>query len=88
MNCSEKDRYTCNVEKMGCDGCAHKEPIDDVRLLREHLKELNVWNHKIEKYLDNIEENLVEMQKSKEYYLKMYAESNNMFVGKGVKNGN
>ena len=25
MTCKEKDRDTCNVEKMGCEGCAYYE---------------------------------------------------------------
>ena len=37
MNCTEKDRDYCNVEKMGHEGCAYAEEID---VLREKIKKL------------------------------------------------
>ena len=35
MKCTEKDRQTCNVEKMGHTGCAYAELLD---VLPEKLK--------------------------------------------------
>lgn len=27
MKCTDKEQATCNVEKMGCDGCYYKEDL-------------------------------------------------------------
>ena len=35
MKCTEKERQSCNVEKMGHDGCAYAELLD---VLPEKLK--------------------------------------------------
>ena len=28
MKCTDKERQTCNVEKMGCEGCYYNEDND------------------------------------------------------------
>lgn len=35
MNCTEKEQETCQVEKMGCEGCAYNTSIDEENALKE-----------------------------------------------------
>ena len=37
MKCTDKEQETCNVEKLGCEGCAYAEEID---VLREKVEKL------------------------------------------------
>lgn len=38
MKCTDKERQTCNVEKMGCEGCYYNEDNDrDINKLIEEL---------------------------------------------------
>lgn len=37
MRCTDKERETCQVEKMGCEGCAYNEKTAD-----EMFKELRI----------------------------------------------
>lgn len=39
MKCTDKERQTCNVEKMGCEGCYYNEDNDrDIEILEEFIK--------------------------------------------------
>ena len=39
MKCTDKERQTCNVEKMGCEGCYYNEDNDrDIEILEKELK--------------------------------------------------
>lgn len=39
MKCTDKERQTCNVEKMGCEGCSYNEDNDrDIETLEKELK--------------------------------------------------
>lgn len=39
MTCKEKDRDTCNVEKMGCEGCFYNKASNEEA---EELKEITI----------------------------------------------
>lgn len=82
MTCTEKDRDTCNVEKMGCEGCFYnrasneevEELIEDMtkvspeKLNKEALKLYNT----IMRILDE-RDNLI---KERDYYKARYLEFN------------
>ena len=38
MRCTSKERETCMVEKMGCDGCFYKGNCDDSTEIKKELK--------------------------------------------------
>ena len=39
MKCTDKERQTCNVEKMGCEGCYYNEDKNrDIEILEEFIK--------------------------------------------------
>lgn len=39
MKCTDKERETCNVEKMGCEGCYYNEDKNrDIEILEEFIK--------------------------------------------------
>lgn len=39
MTCKEKDRDTCNVEKMGCEGCFYNKTSNEEAEREIHEKE-------------------------------------------------
>ena len=55
MECEEKDREYCQVEKMGCEGCYYNE-------------------------IDKLKKEIEELIKERDYYKKMYNESQKFFV--------
>lgn len=50
MKCTEEERNTCNVEKMGHEGCAYAEEIDVLREKNKRLKKERDYYK--EKYLE------------------------------------
>lgn len=48
MNCTDKDQDTCNVEKMGCTGCAYydyEDVIKELVQIENRLNQLSEENH-------------------------------------------
>lgn len=72
--CTEKEKDTCRVERLGCEGCYYNtnEPIED-------LKKQNKWAYN---YILELENKIKEIEKERDYYKKMYLEFNNYFIKK------
>lgn len=64
MFCTEENRNSCNVEKMGCQGCAYNNEEDMLKTIENLQKENEV------------------LQKERDYFKKMYLETNNIFLQK------
>ena len=41
MTCNEKIRETCNVEKMGCEGCAYYKKEDQEKPNKQKKEEID-----------------------------------------------
>lgn len=58
MKCTEKEQETCQVEKMGCEGCAYDEPlIRELTEIEYKLNKLSRQNNLILKIDTSIIEN-------------------------------
>ena len=75
--CTEKERDTCRVERLGCEGCYY-----NTNALLEDLKKQNEWAYR---YILDLENRLNEETTSKKYYKERYLEFNNAFVKGGGK---
>lgn len=96
MICSSKERETCNVEKMRCEGCAYYDGIslEDVLEGKECLREIisNTYAegkakklNNVLKYLNNLEQQIDDLKTQRDYYKARYLEFNNAFIQGGRK---
>ena len=72
--CTEKEKNTCRVEKLGCNGCYYNG--DNVL---KDLKKQNEWAYN---YILELENKLKEIEIEQDYYKKMYLDFNNYFIKK------
>ena len=72
--CTEKERETCRVERLGCEGCYYNsdKPLED-------LKRQNKWAYS---YILELEKENNKLKTEKDYYLERYKEFNNYFINK------
>ena len=80
MICSEKERESCNVEKLGCEGCYYNKPRGEE--IKEYLKEI-ISNTYAEgkaiklnqalKYIDYLEQENSELKIQRDYYKREYS---------------
>ena len=70
--CTEKEKNTCRVERLGCKGCYYNS---DYSL--EDLKKQNEWAYN---YIVELENKLKELEIERDYYKKMYLDFNNYFI--------
>lgn len=82
MTCKEKDRDTCNVEKMGCEGCFYnktsneevEELIEDMTKVRP--EKLNEEGLKLYNTIMRILDERDNLKKERDYYKARYLEFN------------
>lgn len=82
MICKEKDRDTCNVEKMGCEGCFYnktsneevEELIEDMTKVRP--EKLNEEGLKLYNTIMRILDERDNLKKERDYYKARYLEFN------------
>ena len=56
MICSEKERESCNVEKLGCNGCYYNKPNkEEIELIE--LRKILVNDYGAEKFWNLIDKN-------------------------------
>ena len=72
--CTEKERETCRIEKLGCEGCYYNS-----NELLEELKKQNNWAYR---YILELEKENNKLKTEKDYYLERYKEFNNYFINK------
>ncbi len=62
MTCKEKDRDTCNVEKMSCEGCFYNRASnEEAEKLKEYENE-NWWNKEKGQEFEIVNFKLVEVK--------------------------
>jgi hypothetical protein len=58
MNCTNKQQETCDVEKLGCDGCYYNKEVDDLTTvyLSGFYDGEKKWKDKIKAMFENYKE--------------------------------
>lgn len=94
MICTGKEWDSCQVEKLGCNGCFYnslsneevEQFIKEIKNVKtEGLNELDDYTLKLFKAIVQIIDERDELRIQRDYYKKMYAEFNNAFVQGGRK---
>lgn len=91
MICTEKERDTCNVEKLGCNGCFYRELTNEeieqckkdlTKVRPEMLDDKGLKFFKVIMQLLDERDTLI---KERDYYKARYNEFNNAFIEGGKK---
>ena len=91
MTCKEKDRDTCNVEKMGCEGCFYNRASNEEaeKLIEDMTKvrpeKLNEEGLKLYNTIMRILDERDNLKKERDYYKARYLEFNERDI---KRNGN
>ena len=62
MTCTEKDRDTCNVEKMGCEGCFYNRASNEEAEKPKEYENENWWNKEKGQEFEIVNFKLVEVK--------------------------